>query len=156
MIVRVAQHSSNLRAAVRSAAHIGCSVRNHRIEADDLHAERARESSRELADLPRSRSRPASCAPARARSDSAGRGHLPAATASVLDAPRNRISAAAITYSATASALAPVAGMTSMPRDLQLKHVDVVRSPTPSRPTTSIAAPRAKLAVDLSLVCALI
>ena len=120
--------SSNLRGGVRSADHIGMLGGNHRVEADDLHAERARESAPvELADLAEADRRPASCPPARARWTARTRPLCPPRPHRVLAyAPRSSINAAAITYSATASALAPVAGMTSMPRDLQAEDVDVV------------------------------
>jgi hypothetical protein len=64
------------------------------------------------------------------------RGHVPAPTARVEKyAPRNRMSATATTYSATDSAFAPLAGMTSIPRDSHAT-TSMLSSPTPSRPTT--------------------
>ena len=75
--------------------------------------------------------------PAISRPDDSGpRGHFPAATSAVAKyVPRSRTIATPITYSATASALAPVAGMTAMSRAAQAA-TSMLSSPTPSRPTT--------------------
>ena len=54
---------------------------------------------------------------------------------SIAYAPRSSIIAVPITYSATASAFAPVAGITSMPRASHAA-TSMLSSPTPSRPTT--------------------
>ena len=85
--------------------------------------------------------------------ESAGRGHSPLATAADdAYAPRSRNIAVPITYSATASALAPVAGMTSIPRFLQAS-TSMLSRPTPSRPTTlSAGAAGEQPRVDLRAV----
>jgi hypothetical protein len=76
-----------------------------------------------------------SVAPSASRPISRLRGQPPAATsAEAKQAPRRSISRPAITYSATLSSLAPVAGSTAMPRASQAA-TSMLSSPTPSRPT---------------------
>ncbi len=80
--------------------------------------------------------------------ESAARGHSPLATAADdAYAPRSRNMAVPITYSATASALAPVAGMTSIPRALQAS-TSMLSRPTPSLPTTLSAGAAASSAAS--------
>ena len=80
----------------------------------------------------------------RPRLPSALRGHFPATTSPVeVNAPRSSIMVAVITYSATLSALAPVAGITAMPRASQAWHIDVVQ-PDTQPPDDAAAAQRGK------------
>ena len=68
--------------------------------------------------------------------ESMWRGQVPASTARVeKNAPRSPPSAAVMTYSATDSAFAPVAGITSIARASQAAR-SMLSSPEPSRPIT--------------------
>jgi O-antigen biosynthesis protein len=81
-----------------------------------------------------------SVAPSTSRPTRRSRGQCPAATSSVANqAPRRSSTAPAMTYSATESTLAPVAGMTAMPRARQASRA-ILSSPTPRRPTTRKAS----------------
>ena len=108
---------------------------DQRIVRDDLHAHRVGLAGGQLAELPKP-TRPSMRPPASRPSPSLFRGHMPAPTAAEdRYAPRSSIIAVVTTYSATAIALAPVAGMTRFPRDSQAA-TSMLSSPTPSRPTT--------------------
>ena len=111
-----------------------------------------RESCHQAADAAEANHAEASCRGARDRCDSEARGHSPAATAAVEEyqAPRRSSIAVAITYSATASALAPVAGITSMPRAAQ-SAVSMLSRPTPSLPTTDSRGAAARSAASTSV-----
>ncbi len=57
-----------------------------------------------------------------------------------------------MTYSATASAFAPVAGMTSMPARFARQHIDVVEPDAEASHDLQPRRRREKLAIDLRLV----
>src|SRR5665213_2131247 len=87
--------------------------------------------------MPPKPTRPRHLPPISRPSDSFARGHLPAATSvPATYAPRSSSIAVHTTYSATASALAPVAAITSMLRARQAA-TSMLSSPTPRRPTTA-------------------
>ena len=131
-----ASSASSVRGSTPSSAQRGSAAGTCDVEADDAHAQRPAEPRRSAGRCRRSRRRPASCRRSRDRSTA-----RPAATCrrrprrSTRYAPRSSSIAVPITYSATASALAPVAGMTAMPRDSH-SATSMLSRPTPSRPTT--------------------
>ncbi len=112
------------------------------IERDRAHAERASPERRSRHRCCRNRRSPASCRRARGRSERRLRGHAPRADL-LGRRPAGRAGAAARshTYSATARAFAPVAGITAMPRAAQAASVDVVETHAESSRPPAARAP---------------
>ena len=112
----------------------GSRRRQLRIEPDRAHAEGAAEARGQAADAAEADDAERLPADLATIGQRAAAATCPAATSAVEPyAPRNSSIAVPITYSATASAFAPVAGITVRPRDSQVA-TSMLSRPTPRRP----------------------